>query len=129
MFLGGEMILRFSIPRAPVSTNQMYRRGKISGGAKGLYLSSSARDFKDCAAAYALVAARTASWPRPEACKVVRVEYTTWNTRHDADAVIKLGNDAFEGILYRKDSAVQEVTARKASDNGAVRVDVTIELL
>lgn len=128
------MKITFEIPRKPVSVNAAYLRagwGKNRGakGGKGFILSPEARDFKDCAKAHAFAAARTHGWPRCDTVTAVELEFTTYNTRHDADAPVKLAQDAFEGVLYTKDRVVQSVTARKAKDAGPARIVVAITLL
>lgn len=129
------MILRFSIPRKACGPNEAYLRASWNanrgkGGGKGLILSSAGRDFKDCAAAHALVAAKVGRWPMPGTVKRVFVTLQAWNSRHDIDAPIKLTLDAFQGILYAKDTAVRRLLVEEPSkDNGAPRIDITVELL
>ena len=50
----------------------------------------------------------------------------TWNCRHDADAPVKLAQDALEGILYVRDSVVRSVSAARAKDGGEPRIEVTV---
>lgn len=128
------MEIIFEIPRKPVSVNSAYLRagwGKNRGkrGGKGFILSPEARDFKETAKAYAFAAARTAGWPQCEFVDAVELEFITYNTRHDADAPVKLAQDAFEGVLYVKDRVVRRVSAGKEKDNGPARIVVTVRLI
>lgn len=91
-------------------------------------MSSAGRDYKDVVRMYALAAAKSVGWPKPDCVKKASVEITAFNTRHDADAAAKLTCDALEGILYENDRVIQGVTCRKAKDGGKVRVQITVEI-
>ena len=110
----------------PVSVNAAYKRRSLAGGGKGLMLSPDARAFKHAVATYALLARQRATWPALDAVTAVDLTIVTFNTRHDADAAVKLTQDALEGILYVRDSVVRSVTARKAKDGGGARIVVTV---
>ena len=119
--------LTFTVPGKPVSVNAAYKRRSLAGGGKGLMLSPDAKWFKSAVAARALFARQTTTWPRLSAVGDVHLTIVTWNARHDADAPIKLLQDALEGILYARDSAVRSVTASRAKDGAGPRIVVTVE--
>ena len=129
------MRISFLIPRKAVGVNEAYLRAgwnsnRGSGGGTGLILSPAGRAFKECAAAYALVAAKRADWPAPSTVKRVFVTLQAWNSRHDIDSCIKLTLDAFQGILYVKDSAVRRLLIEEpGKDDGPPRVEVSVEVM
>ena len=117
----------FVVPGKPVSVNAAYKRRNLANGGKGLMLSPEARSFKSSVAIYALLARQRATWPALTAVVAVNLTIVTWNCRHDADAPVKLLQDALEGILYVRDSVVRSVTAARAKDGGKPRIEVTVE--
>jgi hypothetical protein len=129
------MRVRFTIPRKAVGTNEAYLRAgwnsnRGKGGGTGLILSPTGRSFKECAAAYALVAAKRAAWPSPNTVTRVFVTLQCWNSRHDIDSCIKLSLDAFQGILYGKDCAVRRLLIEEpGKDDGSPRVEVSVEVM
>lgn len=127
------MRLEIVIPRRPVSVNAAYARARFSQrrgkrGGKGFFMTDAGRHYREAVRAYAMLAVRASGWPKAAAVKAVSLEITTWNTRHDADAAVKLTADSLEGIVYVSDRVVQSVIARKASDGGSPRVEITVEL-
>lgn len=123
-----ETTITFTVPGKPVSVNGAYKRRSLAGGGKGLMLSPDAKWFKSAVAARALVARQIHSgWPKLSSVGDVHLTIVTWNARHDADAPIKLLQDALEGILYVRDSAVRSVTASRAKDAAGPRIVVTVE--
>ena len=78
-------------------------------------------------AARALVARQSSRWPKLSSVLAVDLTIVTWNCRHDADAPVKLLQDALERILYVRDSVVRSVTASRAKDRGGQRIVVTVE--
>lgn len=128
------MTVRFTVPRKPVSVNAAYRRARFSarrgaGGGKGFVLTPEARDFKAAVFGHALLARRKADWPSPVLVRSVSLAIVTWNSRHDADAPIKLLQDALEGVFYASDRVVRRVSADRARDGGPPRIDVEVTLL
>lgn len=121
------MVITFEVPGKPVSVNAAYKRRNLAGGGKGLMLSPDAKWFKSSVAARALFARQCAKWPPLKAVGAVDLTIVTWNCRHDADAPIKLLQDALEGILYLRDSVVRSVTASRAKDAAGPRIVVTVE--
>lgn len=118
--------MTFTVPGKPISVNAAYKRRNLAGGGKGLMLSDAARAFKHAVATYALLARQRARWPALAAIVAADLAIVTWNCRHDADAPVKLLQDALEGILYVRDSVVHSVTAQKAKDGGEPRIEVTV---
>jgi hypothetical protein len=123
--------LRFSVPRAPVSTNQMYLRRNLSGGGKGLMLSEKAKTFKASVRDHGTAAYISARhfWPLPEKVKQAELSIVVWNTRHDCSAAEKLVADALEGIFYKNDRAVHPRHNDIGNDGGEPRVEITLEIL
>lgn len=122
----GQASLTFVIPGKPVSVNAAYKRRNLAGGGKGLMLSPEARAFKASVAAHALVARQRTRWPALPAVVAVDLTIVTYNARHDADAPVKLLQDALERVLYVRDSVVRSVTASRAKDGGKPRLVVTV---
>lgn len=118
--------ISFVVPGKPVSVNAAYKRRNLANGGKGLMLSPEARAFKASVAAHALVARQRTTWPALSSVVAVELAIVTWNARHDADAPVKLLQDALEGILYVRDSVVRSVTASRAKDGGKPRLVVTV---
>lgn len=121
------MTLTFTVPGKPVSVNAAYKRRDLANGGKGLMLSSEAKWFKATVGAHALIARQKAKWPALKSVRAVDLTIVTWNCRHDADAPVKLLQDALEGILYVRDSVVRSVTASRAKDGAGPRIVVTVE--
>jgi Holliday junction resolvase RusA-like endonuclease len=123
------MTLTFTVPRKPVSTNQMYVRRSLKNGGKGLMLSKNALDFKDAVHIAAWFASKVEGWPKIGRVKRVSLSITVWNTRHDCSAAEKLVADALEGVLYVNDKAAAPRLNAIGRDAGEPRVEITVELL
>jgi Holliday junction resolvase RusA-like endonuclease len=117
----------FTVPGKPVSVNAAYKRRNLANGGKGLMLSEEAKWFKATVGTYALLARQRTTWPKLSSVLAVDLTIVTWNCRHDADAPVKLLQDALERILYVRDSVVRSVTASRAKDVGGPRIVVTVE--
>lgn len=137
--MGGEparQVLRFAIFRPPVSTNEQYKRVTFKRRVKGvlktvnaLANSDEAEAYKKAVRNYALAARMRSSWPLPEAVKHVAVKIVVFNTKHDCSAAEKLTLDGMQGVLYANDKVAHPRINDIASDAGAPRVEVTVELL
>jgi hypothetical protein len=131
-----RQVLRFSVFRAPVSTNAQYKRVSFTRMVKGkmktinaLGNSKEADDFKAAVRAHAMVAVRRQDWPQPDAVKHVAVKIVVFNTKHDCSASEKLVLDGMEHVVYHNDRVAHPRTNDIGSDDGPVRVEVTVELL
>ena len=138
--MGGEAaprkVLRFSIFRAPVSTNAQYKRVTFTRMVKGklktintLGNSKEAEDFKAAVRAHALAARMRSDWPVPDAVKHVAVKIVVFNTRHDCSAAEKLCLDGMQGVIYANDKVAHPRLNDIDSDDGKPRVEITVELL
>jgi hypothetical protein len=129
-------LLRFAVYRAPVSTNAQYKRVSFTRMVKGkpkvintIGNSAEAEAFKAAVHAHAMVAVRRQDWPQPDAVKHVAVRIVVFNTKHDCSAAEKLCLDGMEHVVYHNDKVAHPRTNDIGSDDGPVRVEVTVELL
>ena len=120
------MTVTIVVPRKAAGVNQAWRRSKNGG----MYMTASARDYKDAVRAYAIVALRKAKWPPVEQVKAVKVAIEAWNgdKRSDADMPIKLSLDSLQGVAFTNDRLVTEVSATKHQDGGETRTVIRVTL-
>jgi hypothetical protein len=131
-----RQVLRFAVFRPPVSTNAQYKRVTFKKYVNGklktinsIANSAEAEDFKAAVRAHAMVAVRRQDWPQPDAVKHVAVKIVVFNTKHDCSAAEKLCLDGMEHVVYHNDRVAHPRTNDIGSDDGPVRVEVTVELL
>ena len=124
---GRLLTVTIVVPRKAVGVNQAWRRSKNGG----MYMTPSARDYKDAVKAYAIRALRAAKWPPVGQVKAVKVAIEAWNgdKRSDADMPIKLSLDALQGVAFSNDRLVTEVSATKHHDGGEIRTVIRVTLL
>lgn len=117
------MNLTFIVYRKPLPQNHIWRKGP-----RGVYLTSTAREYKDAIRFHALAAARTNDWPKPEKITSCAVIIHAFNPHKlaDCDAFAKLVLDALEGILFTNDRVVTEITQRKIFDADEPRIQLTV---
>ena len=118
------MRIRFEVAGKIVGINSTYARGPLRGGAKGLFVTAAAKEFKSRIGQHARVAMMKAHLqPIAHPCAVMIIVF---NCRHDVDACSKICQDACEGIVFQNDSQVQEMHLYKMKDDKGPRMKVEV---
>lgn len=111
--------LTFTIHGNVVSNNRVARFGSGDRPHK----SKEAREDTKRIREIATVAATAAGWVNPDACCL---EILAFNCRKDAGNVEKCIADALNGVVYRDDSDIMELTVSKHWDRGGERYEVSV---
>lgn len=114
----------FRVPGSPMSVNRAWRAVRGRGAIRK---APEALEWQRAVRLYA-ARARPAGW---DLAGTFEVEVRSIFARHgaDADNPVKLVLDALQGLAFANDSQVTTVTARKAVDPAAARLECVIRRL
>lgn len=113
------------IPVAPLSQNQIYRRGK----GEGLYMTNEGKAFKKSIWAFTRMRAAAMQFaPTPLDLVGVRLTLRFPDGRGDIDGPVKPILDALQGAAYENDRQVEELVVRRRlrDPNPGLTIEVRI---
>ena len=105
------MKLKITFDGIPPSMNHAYRR---RGHTHGMYMTQSAKDFKEYASLVAKIAMRESRWtmlPKDENFYLMEIHFHFKNRRHpDPNNLLKILIDSLEGIVFENDKNIDVFT-------------------
>jgi len=113
--------LSFIVPINPIP-KQSYRHGRGGG--------HQPKGIKDAEFLTGLAANKAMEGEPAEECILLEVTfYRKDHVRCDIDNLVKLFNDSLNGIVWKDDSQIVELRARKSYDKENPRTEVTVDIL